>query len=164
MKCTFHEAQQRSKHKAAPKGDKATKQTPKQPSCTKRKCYHFGRDQDHKLKECLAFGQTCNTHREENHFTSVSLSSKSSKQHVHGFIAENNTGEEIFRITVSSVKGQANQTLTNLNFLSDSGHLRIKRSTRHQRHVQRDELRRSVKDYANQKSTTTRLKGQTTFV
>ena len=111
--------------KLPPKGDKVPKQqTPKKPSSTKRKCYHCGRDQDHKLKECPGFGQTCNTCGKKNHFALVCLSSKSTKQHVHALADENDTDEEIFQIEeVSSVKGQGKQIFANLNFLSDSGRL-----------------------------------------
>ena len=42
----------------------------------KRKCYHCGRLLDHKLKDCPAFGQTCNSCGKKNHFASVYLQNK----------------------------------------------------------------------------------------
>ena len=41
---------------------------------SKRKCYQCGRLLDHKLKDCPAFGQTCNSCGKENHFALVCLS------------------------------------------------------------------------------------------
>ena len=69
---------------------------------SKRKCYHCGRlGKAHKLKDCPAFGQTCNSCGKE----------KSDE-------------EPIFRIKdVSSVKAQGKQLFARLNFLHDSDRL-----------------------------------------
>ena len=110
--------------KGAPSSNK--QQTQKQTYSTKRKCYHCGRDQSHKLKECPAFGQTCNNCGKQNHFASVCLSSKSTKRiHTLADGSKEETDEEIFQIEeVTSVAGQGRQVVANLIFLSNSGQSR----------------------------------------
>ena len=112
---------------------KASKATPnykqqaqKQTNITKRKCYHCGCDQGHKLKECPAYGQTCNNCGKQNHFASVCLSSKSTRR-IHALAdgCKEETDEEIFQIEeVTSVEGQGRQVVANVIFLSNSGHSR----------------------------------------
>lgn len=94
---------------------------------SKRKCYRCGRLLDHKLKDCPAFGQTCNSCGKENHFASVCLSSKQSTRDVRAVdesdkeSVEESGEEPIFRIEdVSSVKAQGKQLYARLNFLSNS--------------------------------------------
>ena len=101
-------------------------QAQKQTNITKRKCYHCGRDQGHKLKECPAYGQTCNKCGKQNHFASVCLSSKSTRR-IHALAdgCKEETDEEIFKIEeVTSVEGQGRQVVANVLFLSNSGHSR----------------------------------------
>ena len=97
---------------------------------SKRKCYRCGRLLDHELKDCPAFGQTCNSCGKENRFASVCLSSKQSTRDVRAVdesdkeSAEESDEEPIFRIEdVSSVKAHGKQLLASLNFLSNSDHL-----------------------------------------
>ena len=94
---------------------------------SKRKCYRCGRLLDHKLKDCPAFGQTCNPCGKENHFASVCLSSKQSTRDVRAVdqydieSVEESDEEPIFCIEdVSSVKAQGKQLYARLNFLSNS--------------------------------------------
>ena len=93
-------------------------QAQKQTNITKRKCYHCGRDQGHKLKECPAYGQTCNNCGKQNHFASVCLSSKSTRR-IHALAdgCKEETDEEIFQIEeVTSVEGQGRQVVANVIF------------------------------------------------
>ena len=94
---------------------------------SKRKCYRCGRLLDHKLKDCPAFGQTCNSCGKENHFASVCLSSKQSTRDVRAIdesdkeSVEESDEKPIFRIEdMSSVKAQGKQLYARLNFLSNS--------------------------------------------
>ena len=99
---------------------------------SKRKCYRCGRLLDHKLKDCPAFGQTCNSCGKENHFASVCLSSKQSTCDVRAVdeldkeSLEESKEEPIFCIEdVSSIKAQGKQLYTRLNFLSNSHRSRM---------------------------------------
>ena len=94
---------------------------------SKRKCYQCGRLQDHKLKDCSAFGQTCNSCGKENHFASVCLSSKESTRDIRAVeesdeeSVEELDEEPIFRF--EDVKAQRKQLSSRLNFLNDSDRL-----------------------------------------
>ena len=101
-------------------------QTQKQTYNTKRKCYHCGRDQGHKLKESPAFGQTHNNCGKQHHFASICLSSKSTRR-IHALAdgSKEEADEEIFQIEeVAPMAGQGRQVVTNLIFLSNSGRSR----------------------------------------
>ena len=81
-----HKASQKSHRKlswAVPiKYDEATKQQTQKASSTKGKHYNYGRDQEHKRKECSAFGQSCNTREKKKH-TSVYIWSKNINTYQH---------------------------------------------------------------------------------
>ncbi|KAK3718411.1 hypothetical protein QZH41_000520 [Actinostola sp. cb2023] len=131
----------RTKSKQTPpfRGDKSSKpraskdnaSTAKsQNNYSKYKCYHCGRQADHKLKDCPAFGQTCRTCGKRNHFASVCLSTKTNTRDVRAVndLDDFSSDEEpLFHIEeVSTVKSQGKQLLANLNFLNDSHRLGTK--------------------------------------
>ncbi|KXJ22259.1 Transposon Ty3-G Gag-Pol polyprotein [Exaiptasia diaphana] len=126
----------KNKHSTPPRGDKTKPRASKDNASSSRsqnnskqnKCYHCGRQADHKLKECPAFSLTCRSCGKKNHFASVCLASKNNTRDVRA-VEEFEPGlssdeEPIFHIEeVSSLKGQGKQLFVNLNFLNVSRHL-----------------------------------------
>ena len=114
-----------------PRGDKAKRPAKEfeksQHNATKHKCYHCGRQSDHELKDCPAFGQTCRACGKKNHFASACLSSKQNTRDIRAVDESDDVPSDedpIFHIEeVSSVKDQGRQLFANLNFPNDSHRL-----------------------------------------